>query len=59
MAKVISLESRRKGSKPLNPPVSGSAVILIFTGVRFERLEAKKRVRASKKQATRRNKVAV
>lgn len=45
MAKVIKLELKRKVKARPGPALSGTAEILIFNGVRVERLETKKRSR--------------
>jgi hypothetical protein len=49
MAKVIKFEFRRTGKAKPKVELSGSAEILIFNGVRVERLEPKK---VSRKRAT-------
>ena len=37
LGKLVNLEGRRKGQAAEKPDKSGSAEILIFTGVRYER----------------------
>jgi hypothetical protein len=39
MANVIQFEAKRNGNTKPSRPVTGTAEILIYTGVRFERLE--------------------
>jgi hypothetical protein len=59
MAIVIQLDAKRNGTTKSTRPLTGSAEILIYTGVRFERLETEEQPNGETPQRGSRRNLAV